>query len=408
MQAFLEREALPAAKCSHCAVKLGRWRCRDCMFPTLQCRKCMRELHQHEPLHRIECWTGKFFRPAAMWEVGGYILIRHCGELTPCETLQSYKKHLDDIQIEQDNVDQRSCHAAAAAVNIPDSFCNDNETIRSTVSDENNYNKDKRTDDLILAEMDRLNSQRLEKGGDEVDEILQEDDDEAGEKDCDNEAMTGFSGYLKTADGTVKSGAANADTANAGTANLGAAHSVSSIWSENAPEGTVEPRKDALNNLYTRIAHSNGIHHLAVITCSCRGVGRVPIDLMYSRLVPTSFSKIRTLFTTMALDTFRLANLEMKASAYQYFELIHRLTSKTTSNVPDLYSDLRKVSRAWRWMKKLKWAGFGHKTADATRPAAGELTVFCPACPQPNVNLPSNWKDDPNRYYCLHFCSKIY
>jgi len=26
----------------------------------------------------------------------------------------------------------------------------------------------------------------------------------------------------------------------------------------------------------------------------------------------------------------------------------------------------------------------------------GSLSIFCPACPQPGINLPSNWKDLPN------------
>jgi hypothetical protein len=26
----------------------------------------------------------------------------------------------------------------------------------------------------------------------------------------------------------------------------------------------------------------------------------------------------------------------------------------------------------------------------------GDLTIFCPACPQPGINLPSNWGDLPN------------
>jgi len=27
---------------------------------------------------------------------------------------------------------------------------------------------------------------------------------------------------------------------------------------------------------------------------------------------------------------------------------------------------------------------------------AGSLSIFCPSCPQPGVNLPPNWKDLPN------------
>ena len=30
-----------------------------------------------------------------------------------------------------------------------------------------------------------------------------------------------------------------------------------------------------------------------------------------------------------------------------------------------------------------------------------ELANYCPACPQPGINLPEDWKDDPNR--CIEF-----
>lgn len=364
------------------------------MFPTTQCRKCIRSQHSHEPFHRIECWTGKFYRPAAMWEVGGYVLIRHCGESHLCDTLKFQKDLLEDIQVEQDINDQETCRAAAAASINSDTLPRDrqDEWVGCNDEDEDRNRNDNDTDALILAEMDRLHSQQREIDEIEMEETLLDDEKEEGEKECGDEAFTGFKEYLgstseeECAPDASMSGAAAASTFQ-------------------APfESSALPKKDAFNNHYVRIAHSNGIHHIGVVTCLCRGVDQIPIDFMYSRLVPTSFSTIRTLFTTMALDTFRLANLEMKASAYQYFQFIHRLTSKITSNVPNLYHDLRKLSRAWRWMKKLKWAGFAHKSvnsntpaADNMNPAAGGLSIFCPACPQPNINLPDDWKSDRNR-----------
>jgi hypothetical protein len=387
MRALLEREARPGETCSNCNRDLGRWRCRDCMFPTIQCRKCIRQQHYHEPLHRIECWTGKFFRPAAMWEVGGYMLIRHHGETGLCATLKFQKDILDDIQERQDVIDQETCRVRSAAeqepINIPDPSDIEN--------NEHQFTDDTSTENLILKEMDRLHSQGY---SDEEGEILLEDDEEDRDQDCTEEASKGFKDYLQSNANIDKRGppahrAASASDIDDGSTAAGA---------DDIHFSTI-PKKDAFNNHYVRIAHTNGIHHLAVVTCNCRGEDQIPIDLMNSRLVPTSFSIIRTLFTTMALDTFRLANLEMKASAYQYFQFLHRLTLKITSNVPNLYAELRKVSRAWRWMKKLKWAGFGCKTADATAPAAGELTLFCPACPQPGINLPTDWKGDENRYF---------
>jgi hypothetical protein len=158
------------------------------------------------------------------------------------------------------------------------------------------------------------------------------------------------------------------------------------------------PRTDALNNQYVRVVHVNGIHHLALVTCECHGQGILPLDLMACRLVPTTFNRVRTLFTTLVLDHFRLSNLEIKASAYQYFQLLRRMTRPTApTQVPNLYHELRRLSRAWRWMKKQKWAGLGSDHSDPVLPKPGELGNFCAACPQSGINMPSDWKDDPNQ-----------
>jgi hypothetical protein len=43
-------------------------------------------------------------------------------------------------------------------------------------------------------------------------------------------------------------------------------------------------------------------------------------------------------------------------------------------------------------MKERKSFGFGHRTAS---PGPAALALFCPACPQPGINLPEDWKQDP-------------
>ena len=161
---------------------------------------------------------------------------------------------------------------------------------------------------------------------------------------------------------------------------------------------TSVPRKDVLSNPYVRVVHTNGIHYAPLVTCSCHGADAVHGDLIYNRLVPTSFSRYRTIFTVWMLDDFRICNLDCKASAYQYFQRLCRLTCPMDPyGVPNLYHELLRISRLWRWIKKLKWAGFGHDRTNPCSPAPGELANFCPACPQPGVNLPPDWKDDPNR-----------
>ena len=85
----------------------------------------------------------------------------------------------------------------------------------------------------------------------------------------------------------------------------------------------------------------------------------------------------------------------MKASAYQFYHLLRRLTAP--AEVVDLYNEFRRMTRLWRWIKKLKWAGYGHNGKRPSHVEPGELANYCPACPQPGINLPEDWKNDPNR-----------
>ena len=66
--------------------------------------------------------------------------------------------------------------------------------------------------------------------------------------------------------------------------------------------------------------------------------------------------------------------------------------------VPNLYHELRRMSRIWRWLKKLKWAGFGHSDEKTTVPNTSELANFCPACPQVGVNIAEDWALDPQMW----------
>jgi hypothetical protein len=67
------------------------------------------------------------------------------------------------------------------------------------------------------------------------------------------------------------------------------------------------------------------------------------------------------------------------------------------------------MSQIWRWMKRLKWAGYGFPEQKVTEVKKGELAIFCPACLQPGINIPDDWRDDPARQvhpvvYYLYSC----
>lgn len=59
------------------------------------------------------------------------------------------------------------------------------------------------------------------------------------------------------------------------------------------------------------------------------------------------------------------------------------------------YRELLRVGRQWRNLKERKWFGFGHVNR---HPDAAEMALFCPACPQPGVNVDEAWKDDPREW----------
>ncbi|KAF8799827.1 hypothetical protein BYT27DRAFT_7016783, partial [Phlegmacium glaucopus] len=150
---------------------------------------------------------------------------------------------------------------------------------------------------------------------------------------------------------------------------------------------------------YLRVVHSNGLHHIAMISCECRGHDVLPLDLFAAQLLPASFKRIKTLFTAQVLDMYRLCNLELKASAYQFYQLLRRLTRPMApAEVINLYREFRRMSRVWRWMKKLKWARYAGTNKKVNEVKAGELAIYCPACPQPGINIPEDWKDDPARH----------
>ncbi|KAG1840122.1 hypothetical protein C8R48DRAFT_679665 [Suillus tomentosus] len=111
------------------------------------------------------------------------------------------------------------------------------------------------------------------------------------------------------------------------------------------------------------IVHSTGVFLHNVIWCSCPGVD-------YHFLIDA---------------------LECKTSASSFFEKIRRMTNNCfPDTVPNRYRELMRVSRLWRDLMSRKWFGFAHD--DEQKPDKGDLAWFCPACPQPVINLPPDWQ----------------
>ncbi|KAH9024354.1 hypothetical protein EDB85DRAFT_1870163 [Lactarius pseudohatsudake] len=120
-------------------------------------------------------------------------------------------------------------------------------------------------------------------------------------------------------------------------------------------------------------------------------------QLLQSGLFPATFKQFRSLFTFSVLDDFLNDNLECKTTAQQYYSKLQSLTSRMfPSLVPNMYKQLLRTSRQWRDLKSRMEQGLGHQSEE-TAPD-GSMAIFCPACPQPGINLPNDWKTryEPN------------
>ncbi|KAH9481115.1 hypothetical protein JR316_0005635 [Psilocybe cubensis] len=309
LEAFMSREAPTQSAtplCTHCeGGAKAAWRCWDCSLPENLCRKCMRQTHRTNPMHRIEQWIGTHFQKAELWEVGGYILIPHCTNTPMCSGLKFQAEFLEGIKEPIDKTEQTQLQAMDMG--------------RAPIQHEH---------------LDHIDAHDAEM--DEAEDPPPHPDDVYGISDVD------FKEYLDRI-------------------------------REEALRGTTEVVEDGNDDAEVRKADAD-------ITSMAS---------FYPQHVPVAD----------ALNN-SLSNLELKASTYQFYNLIRRLTNPISpSLVANLYNKFRRMTRLWRWMKKLKWAGFaGHNGRSALDVKKGELAVFCPACPQPGINLDENWKDDKNRW----------
>ena len=359
LEAMQDKEALPDEYlCTNCNISAAQWRCKECVGCNPLCRKCMRQTHFAHPFHRIEFWTGSHFRPASLWEVGVYLMLPHRQEPSMCPTLTWQKGILEGLQAKKDHhpvPSMRRFHPA---------------TTRSADPVPNTEHEGD-TDDAAMRLLEQLFD------GDDPDQMM-EDLDVSGIHNTNADVLddeVGGDGFQEYMSGPGP-GPGRSDASN---------------------ETPDAPSRDGLSNQYIRVVHTNGIHHLSLVICSCRTHDEVFYDLIHAEMVATSFIKIRTIFTTAVLDRFRCCNLEMKSSAYQFFQLLRRITNPLNpSQVSNLYHELRRLSRLWRWVKKLRWAGYGQKAGQHAEPEPGALGNFCPACPQIGINVPDDWTNDPN------------
>ncbi|KAK0463400.1 hypothetical protein IW261DRAFT_1554106 [Armillaria novae-zelandiae] len=141
------------------------------------------------------------------------------------------------------------------------------------------------------------------------------------------------------------------------------------------------------------IVDVDGIHTVNMAFCNCTQGISLYIQLLRQRLFPATTIHPHTAFTFCILHFFQLLLFMSKVSTYEFYQTLVCLTNNSGMHTPpDRYQAFLRVMREWRHICALKRFGHGHEPSGIQGTKQGELALRCPACPQPSINLPPDWR----------------
>jgi len=116
-QAIMDSEypASPGQIC-RCGEGQALYYCKDCFLSSLYCKSCVVSVHSRTPFHRIQEWSGSYFRRASLSNLGLLLMLGHDTGLCPNRSSSSKPRNITiihtngihDYQIE-------FCHCADAS-----------------------------------------------------------------------------------------------------------------------------------------------------------------------------------------------------------------------------------------------------------------------------------------------------
>ncbi|KAH9008024.1 hypothetical protein EDB85DRAFT_1904662 [Lactarius pseudohatsudake] len=122
---------------------------------------------------------------------------------------------------------------------------------------------------------------------------------------------------------------------------------------------------DSGNPLFT-VVDRGGIFDMEIVFCACSGTDNMGEQLLRAGLFPSTFKQIETLFT---------------------FSITWSARPRPSSIIQATKHDKQDVSE-----QGPKWKVVLGNQQEGERPPDGAMAIFCPACPQPGINLPTDWK----------------
>jgi hypothetical protein len=165
-------------------------------------------------------------------------------------------------------------------------------------------------------------------------------------------------------------------------------------------------RTASSSNPLVSIVNTTGICEMEILYCICSDAHPEHEQLFQAGLLPSTFEEPETAFTFSVLDDFLTDNLECKTTAQQYYSKLQSITNKMFPyRVPvcsidgfmcsyahwipqNLYTHLLRASRQWRDLMNRMRSGISFQEVSQD----GSMAIFCPACPQPGINLPNDWQ----------------
>ena len=75
--------------------------------------------------------------------------------------------------------------------------------------------------------------------------------------------------------------------------------------------------------------------------------------------------------------------------------------NQVSSRLQDRYKSFLRTLRMWRHLRMLKRGARTYDKTGVKGTSPGELTVVCPACPIPSINLPPKWRSVDSASECV-------
>ncbi|KAF9021224.1 hypothetical protein BDZ89DRAFT_1138143 [Hymenopellis radicata] len=147
------------------------------------------------------------------------------------------------------------------------------------------------------------------------------------------------------------------------------------------------------------VMHTTGLHEVSVRYCNCLEATPRRIQLLRFGWYPASVQLPATCATLQLLDLFHGLTLNGKLSAYNFYKTMIYLTDALGIKVPKKrYQPFLRMIRQYRHLLMMMRGGKGVQKDGANHFKRGELTLQCPACPIPSVNLPPDWMDRVDQF----------